>query len=443
MKITRIALWHVAVPLPAPFRPAWIPGFTQTENRFTLVELTTASGISGYSAMQCMGKERAGMGALLGPYLLGERADDIPTIRQRIREMSYLGWKVGWLEPACWDILGKAAGKPVYQLLGGSPGRVPLYASTGEVRDARYRAEEINARVSEGFDSVKLRVHDDTLEQDIAQIAGARAAVGPGVKLGVDANQAWRVAAIGDAPRWDYERALAFCRAAEEAAFSWVEEPLPMEAYADLARLRAATTVDITGGELNSYGLPEFGVMLEKGCYDTYQPDALFTGGIAETFAIARRVQAAGARYSPHTWTNGFGFAVNLQLFGALLNRGGVDRSGVHLEYPYDPPGWVPEARDGLLVEPWLHHEGTIALPERPGLGFEVDQRALRRWGKRFFLATPVRVAISAVLDRGLGAARALGATRDARLAARSEAVDALFAAGRTPAEIALEDVGA
>jgi L-alanine-DL-glutamate epimerase-like enolase superfamily enzyme len=413
VRIDRIDLWHVAIPLPAPFRPAWIPGLAQTENRFDLIRLTTRSGLEGWSAAPRMGRERAGLGALLGPYFLGERADDIVNVRQRIREIGYLGWHCGWIEAACWDLVGKARGKPVYELLGGRGGRIETYASTGELRSGVARAAEIEARLSEGFEAVKLRVHDATLGEDCAQIREARSAVGGAPVLGVDANQGWRVAAIADAPCWDYDRALAFCRVAEEEGFTWVEEPLPMDDYAGLARLRAATEVAIAGGELNGRGLPEFRSMLERGCLDWYQPDAVFAGGIAETWAIARHVEAAGAVYSPHTWTNGIGLAINMQLFAACGGR------QARLEYPYDPPGWVPEGRDGLLVEPWLHHRGTLELPDRPGLGFEVDRRALRRHGKRFYTATGLRVAVGAVLDRGLSEARRVGRVRRQRLEAR------------------------
>ena len=416
MKIVRIDLWHVAVPLPAPFRPAWIPGFVQTDNRFDLIQLTTASGLEGWSAAPRMGRERAGLGALLGPYFLGERADDIANVRQRLREMSYLGWRVGWIEPACWDIVGKARGKPVHELLGGRGGKVQTYASFGEVASGAARARQIEARFAEGFGAVKLRVHDATLKEDCAIIREGRSAVGDGPVLGVDANQGWRVAVIADAPRWDGRRAQALCRQAEELGFSWVEEPLPMDDYAGLARLSRATGLAVAGGELNNQGLPEFRTMLEKGCLDWYQPDAVFTGGIAETWAIIQRVSAAGAVYSPHTWTNGIGFAVNLQLFAASPSR-----DSARLEYPFDPPGWVPEARDGILVEPWLHHRGELTIPDRPGLGFEIDRRALRRHGKRFFTATRPRVALRAVLDRGLAEARHLGEVRQQRLDQREK----------------------
>jgi len=433
MRIAQIDLWHVSVPLPATFRPAWIPGLPQTANRFTLVRLRTASGLEGWSAGAAIARERAGLGSLLGPYLLGERADDIPSVRQRIREMGYLGLRAGWLEPACWDIVGKALGKPVYELLGGRPGTVRLYASTGQVRSGRERAREVEARLAEGFGAVKVRVHARTLGEDVAQIRETRRAVGDGAVLAADANQGWRVAVVADAPRWDGERALAFCREAEALGYAWVEEPLAMDDYAGLATLRAEAGIDVAGGELNGHGLPEFGVMLEKGCYDVYQPDATFTGGIAETWQIVRRVAAAGARYSPHTWTNGIGFAVNLQLHAASPFR-----DGTLLEYPYDPPAWVPEARDGILEAPWRHARGTLELPTAPGLGFTVSRGALRRFGRHFFRATRTRVALSAILDRGIRAAKEAGAAREARLAERDRVVASERGAGREPWQDAL-----
>jgi L-alanine-DL-glutamate epimerase-like enolase superfamily enzyme len=417
MRISRIDLWHVRAPLPAPFFPAWIPGHRQTENRFDLIRLTTRSGIEGWSAAPAMGRERRGLGALLGPYFLGERADDIANVRQRIREMGYLGHRVGWIEPACWDIVGKARGKPVYELLGGEGGSVGLYASSGELKSGEQRVEEIQQRLDEGFSTVKLRVHDDTLERDLEHIRDAREGVGDAVRLGVDANQAWRVAVIDECAKWDYARALAFCKAAEDLGFLWVEEPLPMDDYKALAQLTAATKIDIAGGELNDQGLPEFKGMLERGCYDWYQPDAIFTGGISGTWAIIQHVQSRGATYTPHTWTNGIGFAVNLQLFAASASR----RQGQLLEYPLSPPGWLEAPRDALLTEPWRHEKGRLALPAKPGLGFEIDRSALRRYGSRFFTATDLRVAVRTIRDRGLAEARILGAARRKRLARRED----------------------
>lgn len=141
-----------------------------------------------------------------------------------------------------------------------------------------------------------------------------------------------------------------------------------------------------------------------------------------------KRVAAAGARYTPHTWTNGVGFAVNLQLQAASPFRGET-----FLEYPYDPPAWVPDARDAILEAPWRHERGALELPTAAGLGFTVSRRALRRFGRHFFRATQTRVAVSAVLDKGIRAAKEAGAARAARLAERERAVAAEQAVGREP----------
>jgi len=430
VKITRIDLWHVAAPLPAPFHPSWIPGFRQTENRFDLIRIATACGVEGWSAAPCMGREREGWGQLLGNYFLGERVDDIANIRQRIREMSYLGHRAGGLvEPACWDAVGKARGEPVYKILGGRGGQVDLYASTGEMKSGEARAEEVLARMEEGFHAVKLRVHADTLAEDIDQIRITRERVGDSVLLGVDANQGWRVAAIAECAKWSHERAMNFCESAGELGFSWVEEPLPFDDYSGLAALTASTSVAIAGGELNAYGLPEFRHMVREGCLDWYQPDAIMVGGVSETMAIIEELKRHSAVYTPHTWTNGIGMAINLAVFAAS----GFSDTG-HLEYPLDPPGWTVQGRDALLKEPLVHRRGKLTIPEGPGFGFEIDRRALRRYGRRFSTSTKVRVSLAAVVDRGLSNARALGATRQARLDRRHQQVEVVLAAGGDPA---------
>lgn len=410
--IARIELWHVRVPLPKPFYPSWIPGFPQTENRFDLIRIDTDDGVQGWAAGPAMSRERAGLGTLIAPYLIGEDPTDIDTMQQRLREMSYLGIRSGWIEPAFWDIKGKLAGKPVYELLGGARRKIKLYASTGEVKEPAARIEEAEARYAEGFRSIKLRVHDFDERKDIEQVVQTAKAVGHKMKIGVDANQAWRVAAISDAPLWDLARAKRFADACADAGVAWLEEPLPMDAYDDLAALTAYSRVPISGGEIHTQGLPELKMMIERKCYSIFQPDAVFTGGIAQTLEVARLCRQHGLKYTPHTWTNGFGFAVNLQLMGA---SGFADEK--ELEYPLNPPSWVVEARDGVLAEPFHHRNGELELPDKPGLGFDVDLAALHRFGRRTFVMDKLRLALFAVRDRGLRTALEIDRKRKERRA--------------------------
>lgn len=410
-RVARIELYHVAVPLPATFRPAWIPGFPQRENRFDLIRVFSDDGVEGVAAGPAVGRERAGLGTLLGPYLLGEDATDIATVQQRLRELGYLGWRNWWVEPAFWDIRGKLAGQPVCALLGGAPRSVRLYASTGEVRAGSARVAEVEALAAQGFEAVKLRVHGSE-EEDLAQVREVARALDGRVKLAVDANQGWRVAAVADAPRWSLPRARRFAAACADLGVAWLEEPLPMDAWDELAALTAESPVPIAGGELHGGGLPELAQMIERRCYAIFQPDAVFTGGIAQTIEVARRCRARGLGYTPHTWTNGFGLAVNLQLVAAA---GFADE--LPLEYPLAPPGWVPEARDALLARPFLHDRGTLAVPATPGLGIELDLRALRRYGRRFFVMDRKRLVWFGLRERGLRASLEIDRARRARMA--------------------------
>lgn len=125
--------------------------------------------------------------------------------------------------------------------------------------------------------------------------------------------------------------------------------------------------------------------MIEKDCYAIYQPDAMWAGGIAENIEVAKLCRKHGVGFNPHTWSNGLGFGVNLQI---LLGTDFVNEQP--FEYPYSPPGWTIEARDSVLAEPWGHDNGVLTPPTTPGLGFEIDQDKRAKYGKCFFKADRV-----------------------------------------------------
>ena len=406
-KITCIEMFHVRIPLDAPFYPSWIPGYPQTENRFDLIRIFTESGVEGFSAGPAISKERKGIGYLIAPYLLDNDAADLKLMQQRLREMSYLGIRSYWMEPAFWDIRGKMAGKPVYELLGAENRPVDLYASTGEVKSPEARVEEVRKRFEEGFKSVKLRVHDFDVKEDIRQVEAVAKAMGDKVALGVDVNQGWRVTIVNDAPLWDLERAKYFADACADLGIAWIEEPLPMDDYDAQAALTAYSKVPISGAELNTGGLPELKMMIERKCYDIFQPDAVMAGGISQTMEVARLCREQGLIYTPHTWTNGIGFAVNLQL---MVAAGFADKKP--LEYPLNPPSWTIEKRDGLLTRPFIHNQGRLTPPGLPGLGFEIDFKALRKYGKPFFRMNRWGLKLFALRDKGLKTALEINRNR-------------------------------
>ena len=158
-----------------------------------------------------------------------------------------------------------------------------------------------------------------------------------------------------------------------------------MEWYDQMADLTAYSRVPISGGELHTSGFSELKYMVEKRCYDIFQPDAMWTGGISQTLQVAKLVREAGLKFTGHSWSNGIGFAVNMHV---LLASGFANE--MEYEYPLSPPGWTAEARDSILTEPWRHDRGTLQPPTLPGLGFEIDEAALAHYGRCFFKANRI-----------------------------------------------------
>jgi D-galactarolactone cycloisomerase len=211
------------------------------------------------------------------------------------------------------------------------------------------------------------------LKEDVAVVRAVREAVGDSMAIMVDANQGWRVDLFDDV-RWDFKRALQTARAYEEFDLTWLEEPLDQHDYAGYARLRAATTTPIAGGEMLS-DLHGFRDHLVAGGLDVVQPDVVFSGGILTSRKIAGMAEAHNVAFAPHTWTNGLGLAANMQVMAAVPNGGWC-------EYPYDAPGWVPEARDAMLAEPIrIDPDGFITMPDRPGLGTDLDWDRIEKHG--------------------------------------------------------------
>ncbi len=412
-RIERIEIYHVAIPMRAPFYPAWIPGYPQTENRFTLLKLTTKDGVDGWAAGNAFESEREGLGSLLGPYLIGLDPTDIPRVRQLLREASFLGWHNPWIESACWDIKGKLEGKPVYQLLNPdlkeAVTEARVYASSGSLKPLKERLAYLDSIQQMGFDAVKLRVHDFEIANDIATVEASRKHLGKDFIIGVDANQGWRVTLIDDAPLWDLKRATDFGLACEDQGVQWLEEPLDMHAYDDLAELRKRMkTLKIAGCELNG-GWHEAKVFFNTGSLDIYQPDATFCGGLTTSKMIYETCMEHGLEFTPHTWSNGIGFIVNLHAFAAFPNR-------KMLEYPFEPPGWIPEVRDAILSEAIaVHSNGTINVPQEPGLGLKIDPKKLRRFGTRFYKTSTLRLGLHTIRKKGLKTALELKKKKDAR----------------------------
>jgi len=376
MKIVDAEAYICHFPLDEPFHPSWIPGLPMQNNSAVIIRLITDEGIEGACTGMAFTTEWRGAPDLIKLFLIGRDPFQVEDFLQIMRSAKVIGFRPWFVEVAFWDIIGKATGQPVYRLLGGSRDKVKAYASTGELRDPERRAQDALELVEEGFRAIKLRIRNEDIREDLAVIEAVRVAVGDDVELMVDANQAWLIHGFGDYPKWDLKRAMSVARELEKLGVVWLEEPLRMRDFEGLSILRRYTSVAISGGELND-DLDDFRELINRGCYDIIQPDVTFAGGIMTCRKIAGMAEAANIIYNPHTWSNGLGLAANLQLMGAIPNC-------TYCEFPYDPPGWVPEGRDAMLTEPIrIDREGYVAVPSGPGLGVEVDWEKVRAHGEK------------------------------------------------------------
>jgi D-galactarolactone cycloisomerase len=376
MKIIQIECALIEYPLPAPLRPAWAPGRVFTSTGCTLLRVHTDEGITGIGA----GPDVGMLGIhtfsdLLAPYILGKdpfRVEQIsPYLRVASRDGSY-PWA---FEMALWDIIGQAAGQPVYRLWGAFQERLPVYASLAEVPSPQEQVERLHLLREQGYRAFKMRLRRPTIREDIQLVEYVRREFGDEIDLMVDANQAHVMPSPNPIGAWSYEDALAIARAMQTFNVLWVEEPLPRYNLQQLARLTAAVDIPIAGGELN-IGLHEYKTLVDMNCYDIIQADAAFSEGIFQLRKVAALAEMSYKKFIPHTWSNGIGLGANLHLAASLPNC-------PWFEFPVDPPAWTVESRDFMLAEPFhIDPDGSISVSNRPGLGMQLDEDAIAKFSK-------------------------------------------------------------
>lgn len=367
MKITAVETRTYRFPLEPPFHAAWDP-VPRAEQVATVVLVRSDEGLTGIAS----GGDGLPDRALLERFLTGLDPLRTEAVREICETVDLHGGRPWAVEVAVWDLVGKALETPVWKLLGGRSERLLAYASSGELVSAGERAERCLALLEEGIKAVKIRFHHPDWRDDLAVVAAVREAVGDRMEVMVDANQGWRMPGDRE-PRWDVATAAQCARALEELGVYWLEEPLRTDDRDGYAALRSRTGVRLAAGELVRQASDARDLALH-GLVDVVQADVLFVGGLGGCRRIAALCDLHGRAWSPHTWSNGPGLVANLH--GALACS-----TVPFVEVPYDPPAWAPERRDWLLREPLrIAHDGTIAPPEGPGLGLDLDLDALERW---------------------------------------------------------------
>jgi L-alanine-DL-glutamate epimerase-like enolase superfamily enzyme len=351
--------------------PAWNPGGQMriTVGGGSFTEIRTDQGLAGIGP---------GMAEELLPavkaQLVGKDPFDIEEHSARLR---YYARGTAYRGSACadialWDLIGKACGQPLYKLFGGGKERVTAYASMILLSTPEERARQAERLAGEGWKAIKLRLHHESVRGDIRTVEAVRKAVGDRMVIMADANQAQSGGNWQPGVLWDLRRAVETARELERLGCYWLEEPLPRYAFDQLAELNRRVDIPIAGGE-NNAGLHEFRQMLEQGVYDILQPECLVAEGITGLRKIGTMAELFGKRVVPHNGGRYIGVVAHLHLVAAWAHA-------PYLEVLHDPP--VGDYRHAFAIfqnPPLVDKDGTIALPQAPGLGVEIDPGLIER----------------------------------------------------------------
>lgn len=348
---------------------------------FVRVE-TDVPGLIGWGEATLEWKTRSVVGAIgdLAPLLIGRDPRDIEQAFQILTRHGF--WRMGvigmsaisGIETALWDILGKSLDVPVWRLLGGKC-RDHLRTYThlgmgdmGSVYETTGKSELVDrglAVLAAGYDAVKVvsipYAHYVASNRDIDRVAdmmmGLREAVGPDVAIMVDCHG--RPASVALAR--DFIRAVEPCRP------MFVEEPLPPEDMDGLAHLTATSSVHIAAGE-RLIGRRDFAEALKKRAFHIAQPDICHAGGLSETKKIATMCESAGIGVAPH---NPLG-----PIAGVAALHFGISTPNLIIQE--EMSGAVPWY-DAVVQWPIDRRPGRWDLPEKPGLGIEVNEAEIAK----------------------------------------------------------------
>lgn len=304
----------------------------------------------------------------LATLLVGENPLDIGRLWQKMFKGSlYFGRRgavihaISGIEIALWDIAGKAAGKPIWALLGGARRRkIKAYASTLMPDTPKEAARVARQYRDAGFRALKLGWGPlgQSADLDVALVAAAREAVGDDFELMIDLGKGWETVRQG------IDRA----RRMEPYRPAWLEEPFWPDDYAKYAALAAQTSIPIAGGEEETT-LFDFERLIDQGHVEIVQPDVTRVGGILESLRVADLARRLGKRCMPHAWSTGIIKAASLHVLAAM-------EEAEYMEYCVQ----TTELNQHLVAERFPVVDGLVEIPTRPGLGIEIDEDALRRY---------------------------------------------------------------
>jgi L-alanine-DL-glutamate epimerase-like enolase superfamily enzyme len=371
MKINQIEAIPVNVPLKPELRTKTSHGEHATspyvivrvhtdDGLIGLGEATVAPRWTGETSIGCV----AAINGLIAPALVGEDATQITKLTQQMNRVIKLNpFMKSGIEMALWDLAGKAAGVPVYQLLGGKVREsMPIKMVIGAF-DVPHAVSLAERFLNDGVRCLKVKVGPDP-EQDIERVRAVRERAGSDIPIGIDANCGWSVTQAGQ-----------MLRRLAEFDILFAEQPIPVENIADMPALRRQSSIPIMADE-SVFTVHDAWQLTRSHAADILSVYPGKHGGIQATLEIANIAKAAGIVCS---------MGSNLELgiaTAAMLHVGAAVPTVASELYPGDFIGPLYHEAD-LLKTPLTLRPSSAVVPEGPGLGVELDEDQLERYRDR------------------------------------------------------------
>ncbi|MFC7843616.1 mandelate racemase/muconate lactonizing enzyme family protein [Streptomyces sp. NPDC057382] len=347
---------------------AQTPGSVLSDRNYVFVLVHTDEGLTGLGEATLEGHDRSVRAAIeeMADLVVGEDPTRIEYLTQVMtRQMFWRGGvikgtAVAGVELALWDIVGKSAGLPVHQLVGGAVrDRIRVYTngwSAGSTDPVELR-DRAQAAVAAGHRAFKFSLvlpswplRDAELLRSVATAAAAvREAVGPEAPLMFDGHG-----------RYDADQAIAIGRVLEDVRVYFYEEPVQPGRLGDMARVAQALDLTIAAGERLA-SKEEFVPLLSNGAVSVVQPDLAHCHGFGEGMKIAQLADAFGAWIAPHGPMSPVLTAISTHLDAVAPNF--LIQERLHLD------DW----RENVIRTPLKVEDGFLPLPTGPGWGIELD----------------------------------------------------------------------
>lgn len=340
------------------------------------VKVETDQGITGIGEAYSVGPDEATVKVIedFKLWLVGKDPRNVQYLFDYMYNTTrFLGGAVinaaiSGIEHALWDVTGKAAGLPVWALLGGRVrDRIRVYQSIGGASPEEAAANAQRLIAEHGYTAVKMSPHPpdfgvapyNRVTRTAAERVGAvRQAVGPDVDIAVDIH----------AKFFEPQRAIRVANAIEPYLPFWLEEPIRPENFQAMKRLEGHVTIPLASGECN-YMKYEFSQLIQMQALDIVQPDVCVCGGVLEMKKIAAMAEAQYMMVAPHNPMSPLAAAVNVHFAASTPN---------FLVLEYRAP--VEGAYRDVLKDPLMVRDGYLEIPNEPGWGVELNEEAFRHY---------------------------------------------------------------